>query len=74
MSRERPGTWAGGCTGDCGWRLRPTGAGGGTIPEMGETVKRTGAGRNPRRVWLSLLDRGKPFGPANWVVWKAGFP
>jgi len=29
---------------------------------------------NPPRRWLSLLDLGKPFGPANWVVWKAGCP
>ncbi|MCB9177270.1 MAG: PD40 domain-containing protein [Caldilineae bacterium] len=30
--------------------------------------------RNPLRTWLSLRDSGKPFGPFNGVVWKAGCP
>jgi Tol biopolymer transport system component len=30
--------------------------------------------RNPMRAWLSVLDIGKPFGPANGAVWKAGCP
>jgi hypothetical protein len=29
---------------------------------------------NPPRRWLSLRDPGKPYGPANPVVWKAGCP
>lgn len=29
---------------------------------------------NPVRRWLSLRDLGKPFSPANPVVWKAGCP
>jgi Tol biopolymer transport system component len=29
---------------------------------------------NPIRRWLSVLDYGKPYSPANPVVWKAGCP
>ncbi len=29
---------------------------------------------NPPRTWLSILDFGKPYSPANPVLWKAGCP
>lgn len=29
---------------------------------------------NPPRAWLSIRDLGKPFGPANGVIWRAGCP
>jgi Tol biopolymer transport system component len=29
---------------------------------------------NPLRTWLTLLDLGKPYGPANGVLWRAGCP
>jgi Tol biopolymer transport system component len=29
---------------------------------------------NPMRRWLSIRDPGKPYGPANPAVWKAGCP
>jgi hypothetical protein len=29
---------------------------------------------NPMRRWLSIRDIGKPYGPANGAVWKAGCP
>jgi hypothetical protein len=29
---------------------------------------------NPPRHWLSIRDLGKPFGPANPLIWKAGCP
>lgn len=29
---------------------------------------------NPPRLWLSLRDLGKPFGPANGLLWRAGCP